>query len=99
MPDMTRDQFIKEGRGRFAAMGRNGDGALSADEVASTPGGPPLQAGMLDADKDGSVTRAKFTVGMAKRFEQMDVNQDGTETAHERRAARGQMGDRGRPNR
>jgi len=99
MPDMTHDQFTKQADGRFAALDRNGDGALSPDEGGSASGGPPLRPEMLDTDKDGSVTKAEFAAAMAARFEQMDINRDGVVTADERRARRGQMGDRGRPNR
>jgi Ca2+-binding EF-hand superfamily protein len=68
---------------RFLASDKNNDGKVSKDEF---PGGEPLFA-LLDADKDGSLTKeeiSKFRAGDAiramfstDRFKTMDKNGDG----------------------
>ncbi len=97
MPDISREQFIKTASDRFATMDQNGDGALTQAEVAAGPQTPGMRLQAFDADGNGNVTRAEFTAGMAARFDRMDGNRDGVLTADERRAARGQRGQGGRP--
>lgn len=47
--------------------------------------------GMMDANKDGTVTQAEFTAGAMAMFDKADANKDGTVTAAEQQAARTAM--------
>lgn len=42
---------------------------------------------MIDADKDGSVSKAEFMANAEKRFERMDTNKDGKINAQDRKGA------------
>lgn len=46
---------------------------------------------MMDADKDGTITKAEFMAPALARFERMDANKDGQVTKEERQAARAEM--------
>lgn len=48
---------------------------------------------LLDADKDGTVTRAEATAAVEKKFAEADTNKDGVISDAEREAMRGRMHD------
>ena len=50
-----------------------------------------------DTDNSGSVSQAEFNAAALARFDRADANGDGTITADERRAMRGQRGERRAP--
>ncbi|MES2300748.1 MAG: calcium-binding protein [Pseudomonadota bacterium] len=50
-------------------------------------GGGHEMAGMADANKDGTVTRAEFDTAAKAHFDKIDANKDGKITPEERRAA------------
>lgn len=54
------------------------------------PGGHPLFA-LLDANKDGTVTRAEATAAIERHFDMMDTDHNGIVTAAERRAEHARM--------
>ena len=56
-------------------------------------------ARMADADEDGAVTQAEFQSAALARFDRVDANRDGTISAEERQAHRGQMRERFRERR
>ncbi len=69
---------------RFRTLDRDADDVITADEM------PRADSRLLELDrnKDGQITESEFSEGMLKRFDQMDLNQDGTVTSEERRTAR-----------
>ncbi|MDP1028007.1 hypothetical protein Q5H91_12350 [Sphingomonas sp. KR1UV-12] len=69
---------------RFRTLDRDGDDVISHDEM------PRADSRLLELDrnKDGEITESEFSEGMLKRFDAMDLNQDGTVTSEERRTAR-----------
>jgi Ca2+-binding EF-hand superfamily protein len=64
---------------------------------AQAEGGPRTRGHMmfemLDANKDGTVTRAEATAAAEKRFAEVDTNKDGVISQAERDAMRGRMRD------
>lgn len=56
-------------------------------------GGRHMMFEMLDANKDGTVTRAEATAAAEKHFAEVDTNKDGVITAPERDAIRARMVD------
>ena len=50
----------------FARQDADGDGLISADELANVPAGLRDRLMQSDTDGDGAVSRAEFTEGMAK---------------------------------
>ena len=70
---------------RFRTLDRDGDDVLTADEL------PRADSRLLELDrnKDGQITESEFSEGMLKRFDAMDLNEDGTVTSEERRTSRG----------
>ncbi len=85
-----RGEQAGERRGRRGnRMGRRG-GRMGGGER-----GQMMQ--QADADGDGSISQAEFTTSALARFDAADANSDGTLTAEERRAQRGERrGGRGR---
>ncbi len=68
-----------------------GPGGRPPGGPAGPPPGPGLFLGAplhsaLDADKDGTVTRAEFTTGMARWFSSWDTDQSGSLTVEQLRA-------------
>jgi Ca2+-binding EF-hand superfamily protein len=65
---------------------------------AQTEGGPDhrghMMFEMLDANKDGTVTRAEATAAAEKHFAEVDTNKDGVISQAERDAMRARMRDR-----
>jgi Ca2+-binding EF-hand superfamily protein len=65
---------------------------------AQTEGGPGhrghMMFEMLDANKDGTVTRAEATAAAEKRFAEVDTNKDGVISQAERDAMRARMRDK-----
>ena len=116
---VTRGEFDEQRRRAFAASDANGDGVLSADEyhrefedrvdrqADSVRERQLKQArvrfGVLDADKDGSVSLAEYTAVGMRGFDNWDTDGDGLVSADEplpeRRSRRGatQSDDRDTP--
>lgn len=69
---------------RFRALDRNGDDAITPDELPRT--GSRIMD--LDRNHDGKVSAIEFSEGMLSRFDRMDLNKDGTLTSDERDQAR-----------
>ncbi len=72
---------------RFRSLDRNGDDRIDATEL-------PRQNSRLmglDRNKDGVISQIEWSEGTMRRFDQMDLNHDGTVTSEEEsewRAAR-----------
>jgi hypothetical protein len=84
-PSVTsRLDFGSSASRRFRNLDRDGDDVLTAEEL------PRADSRLLELDRnrDGRITESEFSEGMLKRFDQMDLNQDGTVTSEERRTAR-----------
>jgi hypothetical protein len=95
------DEQTKAGE-RFAAIDKNADGSLSAEELAAAPqgpgggrrGGPGGPGGGMrraDADGDGKVGKEEYLSSQLRRFDMQDGNKDGQLTKAERDAARAGM--------
>ncbi|MGY4395572.1 hypothetical protein ACVWZA_000733 [Sphingomonas sp. UYAg733] len=67
---------------RFERLDRDKNGTIEPREVAQRP----ALIKRYDADNDGVVTRDEFKTVQLKRFDQADVNHDGTLTTAERDA-------------
>lgn len=72
---------------RKAERGRGHHGAMHHGHH----GGPGGRMGMMDADKDGIVTKVEFQSRALAKFNTADANKDGTVTKAEHEAARAQM--------
>lgn len=78
---------------RFQAMDRNGDGAITQDELAA---GHDVMFQQMDANGDGVLSKAEFMAmpGMAARrdarFAELDANKDGQIDRPEWQAGAGQ---------
>jgi hypothetical protein len=70
-PDQEDEQMKK------IAMMAGAAAALLAGAALAQPGGPGGKRGGPDANGDGIVTRAEVEADVAKRFGQMDMNDDG----------------------
>ncbi len=83
----SRVDFSSAMERRFRELDRNGDDRLDKTEL-------PRQNSRLmslDRDKDGEISLIEWGEGTIKRFDQMDLNHDGTVTSEEEsewRAAR-----------
>jgi len=85
---------------RFAAIDKDTDGSLSAEELAAAPqgpggggrrGGPGGGMRRADTDGDGKVSKAEYVAAQLRRFDMQDGNKDGQLTKAERDAARAEM--------
>ncbi|MBM6576849.1 hypothetical protein KCP91_10720 [Microvirga sp. SRT01] len=76
---------------RFRTLDRNGDDALTTDELPRAN----TRLTTLDRNGDGKITQIEYSEGLLARFDAMDLNHDGTVTSEEREAYRG--GQRGAP--
>lgn len=86
---LSRDEFAAA-----HARGPKGDGAAQDGKRMRHGGGHGMgmkMLGMVDTNKDGSVTRAEFLTGAGQHFDMMDANKDGSLSAAERKAARAKM--------
>jgi hypothetical protein len=98
---VTRAEDEAKAGERFAALDKNADGSLSAEEMAAAapqgPGGGGRRGGSgggmrrADADGDGKVSKEEFTTAQLRRFDMQDGNKDGQLTKAERDAARAEM--------
>ncbi len=83
----SRVDFSSAMERRFRELDRNGDDHLDKSEL-------PRQNSRLmnlDRDKDGEISLIEWGEGTVRRFDQMDLNRDGTVTSEEEsewRAAR-----------
>lgn len=75
----SRVDFSSAMERRFRNLDRNGDDHLDKSEL-------PRQDSRLlnlDRDKDGEISLIEWGEGTLKRFDQMDLNRDGTVTSEE----------------
>lgn len=90
---ISKDEFLLSKRqraeGKFARMDKNGDGLVSAEEHASCRfnkrghfGGRRIFQ-RLDANNDGSVTKAEGTSAWSNWFKRLDSNDDQVVTTEE----------------
>lgn len=80
----SRVDFASAMDRRFRALDRNGDDRLSVDELPRR--GSRIMA--LDRNGDGAVSQIEWSEGTLRRFDQMDLNHDGTVTSEEESAWR-----------
>jgi len=91
---ITRDEFVAPPLAMFDRMDSDDDGRLTAQERAE-PGmrGGPGGRGMrhfgrggadLDANRDGTISRAEFDAGGTEMFAHLDTNRDGQLTEADR---------------
>ncbi|WP_238940786.1 MULTISPECIES: hypothetical protein [Sphingomonas] len=83
----SRIDFASAMERRFRTLDRNADDRVTPDEL------PRKGSRIMDLDrnKDGAVSQIEWSEGTLKRFDQMDLNHDGTVTSEEEaewRAAR-----------
>ena len=99
MPSRHADRMEKF----FATADKDGDGALTQDEMQAAhesmtkrmgnrDGKRGDHFGRIDADGDGQVTKAEFVAGGEKMFERLDANGDGKIEPGEGRMHRGGPG-------
>lgn len=77
----SRVDFSSTMERRFRNLDRNGDDRLDATEL-------PRQNSRLmafDRNKDGEISLIEWSEGTIRRFDQMDLNRDGTVTSEEER--------------
>ena len=90
---VTRAEHAAGAKAMFDRMDANHDGRLAADEMSQRrrAGADDGTAGhgmaMVDADKDGVVTRAEHAAAMQAMFDRRDANHDGKLDATEMEAA------------
>jgi len=83
-------RFILPGLAAVAAV----TGAIAYAQVEGGPGhGHPMLFEMLDANKDGTVTRAEVTAAAEKHFAEVDTDHNGVISDAERDAMRARMED------
>ena len=68
---------------RFRTLDRNGDDAISPEELPRQES----RLSTLDANGDKRITAEEWSKGMRARFDRVDANRDGSVTADERAAA------------
>ena len=88
---ISRAEFIAQSDQRFARLDKNGDGKLTADELAGGRGMGGRGMTGADANGDGVITRAEFTAQAEDRFAKLDANHDGQISADEMTAMMGRM--------
>ncbi len=83
--DADKDGFLSPAEMATAMPGR-GPRPAGAPPRAPRPEGAGQRGpgGMMDADKDGKVSKAEFIAGTLNRFDRMDANKDGQLTKAER---------------
>ncbi len=69
---------------RFRALDRNGDDAVTPDELPTADS--RLMA--LDRNRDGRISASEWSEGMLARFDRIDRNHDGSVTSIERESFR-----------
>ena len=89
---VTRAEHAAGAKAMFDRMDANHDGRLAADEMPQRRAGAEAGAtghgmGMMDADKDGVVTRAEHAAAMQAMFDRRDADHDGKLVAAEMEAA------------
>lgn len=82
---LSRLDYGSQTERRFHALDRNGDEAITANELPRA--NSRLTA--LDANQDGRITAIEWGDGLLARFDRMDANHDGALTSEERLAGRG----------
>ena len=82
--NILRTDLVAGSDRRFERFDRDLNGTLELREVAQRPD----LIKRYDANNDGVLTRDEFKTGQLKRFDQADVNRDGTLTNPERDATR-----------
>ncbi|MBI0475717.1 hypothetical protein D9601_10170 [Sphingomonas sp. MA1305] len=80
----SRVDFAGAMERRFRTLDRNADDQLTADELPRR--GSRIMT--LDRNGDGAVSQIEWSEGTLKRFDQMDLNHDGTVTSEEEAAWR-----------
>ena len=88
--DQTRADYLDSLDRAFAAMDRDGDGVITANEISARRA---AQIRVRDSDHDGTVTREEFVKGGLARFDRIDADHDGVLTTAERRADKGGSSD------
>ena len=100
--DTNKDGFVDHSEwaagqeARFKLLDTNNDGKLTNDELFVGNGAPPSDRqirsqatyfGLLDADKDGIVSKAEFLAQAERNFTRCDLDKDGRITTAECRQA------------
>ena len=80
----SRVDFGSQMERRFRTLDRNGDDFVEQSEMPR----PDARLAELDRDNDGKVSAIEWSEGMLRRFDQMDLNRDGTVTSEEQGAWR-----------
>ena len=81
-PDQTLDTVVQRSQAEFAKIDANSDGTLDADEIskqttARIEFAKKRLMHVADANNDGKLTEDEFSARAAKRFSNMDLNDDG----------------------
>ena len=93
---VDRAEWAAGQEARFKLLDTNGDGKLTKDELFVGNGTPPSDRqirsqatyfGLLDADKDGIVSKAEFLAQAERNFTRCDLDKDGRITTAECRQA------------